>query len=196
MLATDLRHDLVRTVLEPLDRTDAAWAEARYREMQREIEAILPPVGAPVTHRAADLRYLGQEHTVAVTVGDLADWPTLRGRFDEAHRRAYGYAAPDVPVQLLNLRLTVVFTLAHPRLPALPPAAGVPAPFETRKIYSMLAGGPAEYRVFERDRLRAGHRIDGPAAVEEAGTTTIIDAEDVLAVDAHGCLVIEIAATR
>jgi N-methylhydantoinase A len=43
MLATDLRHDLVRTVLEPLERTDAAWAEARYREMEAEIAAILPP---------------------------------------------------------------------------------------------------------------------------------------------------------
>ena len=45
MLATDLRHDLVRTVLEPLERTDAAWAEARYGEMEREIEAILPRRG-------------------------------------------------------------------------------------------------------------------------------------------------------
>ena len=69
MLATDLRHDLVRTVLEPLERTDGAWAEARYREMEREIEAILPPVGPRRPHRAADLRYLGQEHTVTVEVG-------------------------------------------------------------------------------------------------------------------------------
>src|SRR6185436_7413026 len=40
MLATDLRHDLVRTVLEPLERTDAAWADVRYGEMEREIESI------------------------------------------------------------------------------------------------------------------------------------------------------------
>ena len=119
MLATDLRHDLVRTVLEPLGGTDAAWAGARYREMQREIESILPGVGAPVTHRAADLRYLGQEHTVTVPVGSLDEWPVLRGRFDEAHRRTYGYAAPEVEVQLLNLRLTVVYPLEHPRLPPL-----------------------------------------------------------------------------
>src|SRR3989449_3414189 len=59
MLASDLRHDLVRTVLEPLVGTDLAWAEARYAEMQREIESILPAVSAPVMHRAADLRYLG-----------------------------------------------------------------------------------------------------------------------------------------
>jgi N-methylhydantoinase A len=193
MLATDLRHDLVRTVLEPLDATDAAWAGARYLEMQREIEEILPPVGAPVMHRAADLRYLGQEHTVTVTVGDLADWLALRGRFDEAHRRAYGYAAADVPVQLLNLRLAVTFPLEHPRLPTLESAAGDATPFETRKIYSMLAQEAVEHRVFQRNGLRAGHRIDGPAAVEEDGTTTIIDAGDTLTVEPHGCLVIEVA---
>src|SRR5436190_1450009 len=60
MLASDLRHDLVRTVLEPLEATDAAWAQARYAEMQREVAAILPGDGAPLMHRAVDLRYVGQ----------------------------------------------------------------------------------------------------------------------------------------
>ncbi len=44
MLATDLRHDLVRTVLEPLERTDGAWAEARYREMERR-DRVHPAAG-------------------------------------------------------------------------------------------------------------------------------------------------------
>ncbi len=193
MLATDLRHDLVRTVLEPLDHTDPAWAEARYLEMQREIESILPPVGVPVMHRAADLRYLGQEHTVTVPVGSLEEWAALRARFDESHRRAYGYAAPEVEVQLLNLRLAVVYPLERPRLPGREPSAGPPAPFERRRIYSTRAQEAVEHRVFQRDGLRAGHAVDGPAAVEEAGTTTIIDSGDILRAEEHGCLVIEVA---
>ena len=84
MLATDLRHDLVRTVLMPLEGTNAAWAEARYEEMRREIAAILPGTGAPVMHRAVDLRYLGQEHTVTIALETLADWTQLRARFDAA----------------------------------------------------------------------------------------------------------------
>ena len=96
-------------------------------------------------------------------------------------------------MQLLNLRLAVTFPLEHPRLPTLPSAAGGAASFETRKIYSMLAQEAVEHRVFHREGLRAGHRIDGPAAVEEAGTTTIIDVGDALTVEPHGCLVIEVA---
>lgn len=192
MLATDLRHDLVRTVLEPLERTDAAWAEARYREMQREIESILPPVGAPVVHRAADLRYLGQEHTVTVPVDDLAGWAGLRGAFDAAHRRAYGYAAPDVEVQLINLRSTIVFPLERPPLRVLATRAGAPPAFETRKIYSSLLLDTPEYRVYQREALAAGDAIGGPAAIEEAGTTTIVEPGDQVTVEAHGCLVIDV----
>jgi N-methylhydantoinase A len=193
MLATDLRHDLVRTVLEPLERTDGAWAEARYREMEREIEAILPPVGEPVRHRAADLRYLGQEHTVTVEVESLAAWASLRSRFDAAHQRAYGYAAPDVEVQLLNLRLAVVYPLERAPLPALARGAGPAAAFETRKIYSTLLRDLLEYRIYGRDRLRAGDVIEGPAAVEEAGTTTMLEPGDRLQVEANACLVIDVA---
>ena len=40
--------------------------------MQREIDSILPGDGPPVVHRAVDLRYLGQEHTVTVTLADLS----------------------------------------------------------------------------------------------------------------------------
>jgi len=193
MLATDLRHDLVRTVLEPLERTDAAWAEARYREMEAEIAAILPPVGEAVHHRAADLRYLGQEHTVTVEVGDLGGWGALRERFDAAHRRAYGYAAPDVEVQLLNLRLAVVYPLPRAPLPSLPRGTGRTPAFETRRIYSTLLRDALDYRVYPRAALRAGDLIEGPAAIEETGTTTVLEPGDRLEVDGNACLVIDVA---
>ena len=194
MLATELRHDLVRTVLVPLEQADAGWAEARYEEMRREISTILPGTGEPLMHRAADLRYLGQEHTVTIALESLADWTELRARFDAAHERAYGYAARDVDVQLLNLRLTVVFPLDQPRLPTLDRRATGTPPFETRKIYSALAADDLEYRVYQRGTLKAGDEIHGPAAIEEPGTTTIIDDADTLSIEDHGCLVIHVAA--
>src|SRR5919201_5818615 len=159
MLSTDLRHYLLRTVLEPLEATDAAWAEARYAEMQQEVASILPGEGTPLMHRAVDLRYVGQEHTVTIAVTDLADWADLRKQFDQAHERAYGYAAADVDVQLLNLRTTIVFPLERPRLPALPARTGARPVFEMRKIYSMAAGDFMEHRVVARRDLLAGDTI-------------------------------------
>jgi N-methylhydantoinase A len=196
MLATDLRHDLVRTVLEPLEHTDAAWGQARYAEMQEEISSILPGDGPPVMHRAVDLRYLGQEHTVTVTLADLDDWPGLRKQFDDAHDRAYGYAAPDVDVQLLNLRLTVVYPIERPRLPTLQRRVSGNPKFETRQIHSTLAGEMKDFRVYQREDLLPGDAIEGPAAVEEPGTTTVIDTADRLSVEEHGCLIIHLHASE
>src|SRR4029453_17817577 len=83
---------------------------------------------------------------------------------------------------------------APPRRGALaPPASGAP-PFETRKIYSVLSGDSIEYRVYLRAALRAGDELQGPAAIEEPGTTTVIDATDTLSIENHGCLVIQLNA--
>ncbi len=219
MLATDLRHDLVRTVLEELDRTDAAWADRAFAEMAAEVRGAAEgepseknpnsPVGnsgtrnsadgnrgtriAAEERRAVDLRYLGQEHTVTVDVPDTALWDTLRSQFDAAHKRVYGYAAPEVEVELLNLRLTLVTPLEPPRLPVIERAAErAPTPFEIRPIYSMVVQGEVKCSVFRRDDLGVGDVVVGPAAVEEAGTTTVIEPGDVLRVEPHGCLVVEV----
>ena len=129
---------------------------------------------------------------MTVPVTELGDWPGLRRQFDHAHERAYGYAAADVDVQLLNLRLTLIRPLEPPRLPVLDRRrAGAPA-FETRKIHSMTAGDALEYRVYQRASLSPGDEVAGPAAIEESGTTTIIDAGDTLSVDDHGCLIIDL----
>src|SRR4029434_10123185 len=81
MLATDLRHDLVRTVLEPRERADAGWGDVRMRQLEHEVAAILPGEGKPVRRRAADLRYLGQEHTVTIGLAEADDWDRLRKQF-------------------------------------------------------------------------------------------------------------------
>jgi len=192
MLSSDLRHDLVRTVLETLTSTDAAWAARQFDDMSREMAARLPQVGEPVARHAVDMRYLGQIHTVTVELADTEMWDQLRAQFDAAHKRAYGYAAADVPVELINLRLTLVVPIERSRLPVLARASGDPA-FETRRIYSPGARAYTTYRVVQRDDLRAGHVIEGPAAVEEAGTTTLVEPGDVLTVEEHGCFLIRLS---
>ena len=130
---------------------------------------------------------------MTVEVGSLADWASLRSRFDAAHERAYGYAASDVEVQLLNLRLAVVYPLERPRLPTLEAGTGRGPAFETRKIYSTLLRDLLEYRVYARGALRAGDVVEGPAAVEEAGTTTLLEPGDRLRVESNACLLIDVA---
>jgi N-methylhydantoinase A/oxoprolinase/acetone carboxylase beta subunit len=58
----------------------------------------------------------------------------------------------------------------------------------------MVAADELEYRVYQREALRAGDHIQGPAAIEEPGTTTIIDGADTLSIENHGSLIIQVHA--
>jgi N-methylhydantoinase A len=192
MLAADLRHDLVRTVLKALDVTDKAWAAERYGEMAKEIGRLLPASGLLKLRNAVDLRYLGQIHTVTIELEDLQAWSGVRAAFDRAHEKVYGYSAPDVEVELLNLRLTGIIPIEPPKLSKVKPASRAAQPVAHRMIYSSATRQMVESRAFLRDTLAAGDRVVGPAAIEEASTTTILDIGDVMTVDEHGFLVIEV----
>jgi len=194
MLAADLRHDLVRTVFRPIDRTHPSWAARRFEEMLGELSGRLPPLARQEVERGVDLRYEGQIHTVSLHVESMEAWSGLRSRFDAAHERAYGYAAPEVEVELLNLRLALRAPVERPALVTLPRATSPAACREEREIYSLAAGRLVSTPAFVRDELRAGHEIAGPAAVEEPSTTTIIEPDDRLRVDTHGFLHVEIGA--
>jgi N-methylhydantoinase A len=49
--------------------------------------------------------------------------------------------------------------------------------------------------VYERERLRAGHRLRGPAIVEQFDTTVVIDQGATAEVDHHESLAIEVGAS-
>jgi N-methylhydantoinase A len=193
MLAADLRHDLIRTVVRPLDRTDSQWADARFAEMAAELKTALSESSGRLL-RSVDLRYLGQEHTVSVPLSDLSKWEGLREQFDLAHQRVYGYAAKEVEVELLNLRLSAISEMERPRLETISERTDSTLVMAEREIYSMNRRCMLATKVVRREELRSGDVIAGPAAIEEPSTTTIIEPQDELRVDDYGCLRIRIDA--
>jgi N-methylhydantoinase A len=64
----------------------------------------------------------------------------------------------------------------------------------SRPVYFGADFGALETPVFTREKLRAGNRIEGPALIEEAASTTVLNPGDLLKVDPFGNLVITISA--
>ena len=60
----------------------------------------------------------------------------------------------------------------------------------TRPAWSARERRMRAFIVFDRDRLRPGMAFEGPAIVEEASATTIVDDSATVEVDAYGSLVI------
>ena len=82
------------------------------------------------------------------------------------------------------------------RKPALEPVGAASddaqAAFSGKRPVYFAATGMVETPTYDRGRLKAGNRIEGPALIEEHASTTVVEPRDVLKVDAFGNLHIEV----
>lgn len=205
MLMADLRLDVVRTGVRNLGEMTGEEIDEAFRGLERECEEGLADGAIDFNEleflRAADMRYVGQEHTVTVTVPPIppgaegAD--VLKRAFDAAHELRYSHSAPGEPGQIVSLRVSAVGRLAKPDLVKIG-TGGSASPEAARRgdrdVVFSPADGPVRTAVYERSALLAGNWISGPAAIEEPTTTTLLRPGDSAEVDGYGNLLLEIGA--
>jgi N-methylhydantoinase A len=201
MLVADLRRDFVRTWFKPLDKADFGEMEQLYAAMEAEgMQAVERDVDDPSRigiSRAADMRYVGQEHAVTVDL-PLAlfrdrDRAGIKRHFDEVHAKRYGFNAPKDPAEIVSLYSSVVGRMEKPAPKRMRRARAERPPHEVRKVFFAELGGFVDTAVYLRADLPGGTRIKGPALIEEYASTSVIFPGDELEVSVYGDLVITIA---
>ena len=205
MLFSDLRYDFVRTWFTRLEDAPFDEIERVYRELEDQGRAAIAGTSlAPrkiVLKRAADMRYVGQEHAVTVdlplAVFEKQDRAAIKRHFDAMHELRYGTSAPDERAEIVSLRSTVTGVMRKP--PQETVKRGKSAPDKAaftgkRPVY--VDGKFRPTPTYARAALKAGNRIAGPALIEEHASTTVLLAGDKLEVDAHGNLLIKVAGGR
>ncbi len=199
LLVTDIKHDYSNTLIQRTDRLDVGTINRLYREMEERGKKALLTEGMGHSsigfERQVDMRYVGQSYELPIPLGDGkvedALEPMLK-HFHEEHERAYGFAAPDEPVEFVTLRLTAVGSIAKPKLRELPQGGGDVngARRAVGQVYFAEAGGFVDCPSYNRYQLPAGGVIEGPAIVEEMDSTTVIHPGFLAEVDRYGNLLI------
>jgi N-methylhydantoinase A len=202
MLMAEWRDDFVRTLVGALGGIASSDATRAFAELRSAGEAALARdnLARGRFDFAADLRYRGQEHTIAIPVAradDLtSDTDATRLRFNEQHDRRYGHAAPDQSIEIVNLRLTVTVprmddAMARWLSEPWSPTQGMSE--QRRPVVLDDPARPVEARILWRPGLAAGTEIVGPAVIEEPNSTTLIWAGDRVVVNEGGHLLVELA---
>jgi N-methylhydantoinase A len=146
--------------------------------------------------RSIEARYLGQNHELELPVTlerfDASTAEAMFTSFDQLHEARFGFANPGETIELVNVAVTATVVQAKPELRPIEPATAPFVPVATRRV--MFAQGWQMAPVIRREDLRAGHRIDGPAVIEEAASVTPLAPGLVLEVDRLGQLVVTEAA--
>jgi N-methylhydantoinase A len=201
MLVADLRRDYVQTLFARLDDLEMYELEADFEKLEAEGRQALERSGIPtdriIFERAADMRYIGQEHAVAVripaSVADETARTEIKRLFDEAHERRYSHSAPEESADIVSLRVSAIGRLGKPQFPKIP--QGKPAPVAARRgtrSVSFEGAGFVQTGVFDRTKLLQGNVIHGPAIIEEAASTTVVEPGDIVTVNAFGHLVMQL----
>ena len=207
MLFSDLRYDYVRTA--PMRLAEASFEEIEklYAGMISEgmlaLEGSDVPTAEVVVARAADMRYVGQEHSVTIDLSTALfkkqDRAAIKKRFDDVHLQRYGTSAPNEHAEIVSLRTTVTGVMKKPKLAKIKQGTSTPpkaASLKPRKVAFSELGKAVTTPIYARDALLARNKIKGPALVEEHASTTVVLPGDKLEVDDFGNLVITIGRSR
>jgi 5-oxoprolinase (ATP-hydrolysing) len=159
----------------PLTEEAMDGLRARLTELEEAGRAELHRQGAAGTLSAAHrlhLRYGGTDSFLPVPFGTHDE---LVAAFTEAHRRRFGFATPERPVIVEACVVEVTAPGERIEEAALPPRpAGGDVP-RLATITLFTGGAEREAPVLDREALRAGDRIPGPALIREAIATTVVE---------------------
>jgi N-methylhydantoinase A len=201
LLLTDLRADFAATRLHTLSTAALADITDAFRVLAGQADAWFVEEGIAAAARritrTVDMRYAGQNYELAIALPDgpigPASLEALAEGFAAAHQRMYGFVAEDDPVQLVTFRVEAAGIV--------PKASFKPQPDDgpdasdaivaRRQVWLPETGGFVACPVYDRERLRAGNRIAGPAIVEQMDATTLVLPGMVARVETYLNLILE-----
>jgi len=195
MLNMEVGRDFARSIISRKSFLDLERVNRLFAEMEVEGRQIVADLGISpkdtVIKRSLEMRYLGQFHEVEVSevpdgkIGSK-ELEEIVQAFHRRHQDLFTFNMPGRDVEFLNARLKATARQDPLKLAEIPRAKGKAdeALKRRRSILWNLTEGYEETPIYDGTRLACGHRIKGPAIIEEPLTTVVIPASYVCAVDA------------
>ena len=196
LLVSNLRAEFARTCLQRAGHYDMAQLGAVFVELTQDavawLEAESVPAPSRVLIKQASLRYKDQGFELDVPwhggVDDVA-LAALLDSFHDAHERSYRFALRDMPIEIVTLRVDAVGLLPPVTRHALVPRGPATDAIVGQQNIA-FADGTIEVPVYDRNRLGAGARIDGPAVITQLDATTLLLPGQAAEVEPYGSLIV------
>jgi N-methylhydantoinase A len=202
LLVTDIRSDYTLTRILEANQEAIPEMKTIFNKLESEARLWLEQEGVAEQDRlyrySVEMRYRGQNYELKVplesgelTGGDIAH---LVQRFHLLHEQNYGYLASEEPVQLVTFCIEALGTVPKVALKAYPKdrTDSRHALKESRPVYLEETGESADCPVYQRDLLRHGNIVMGPAIVEQMDSTTLILPGQEASVDPYHNIVIDV----
>jgi N-methylhydantoinase A len=198
-LLAPVAYEVVRSRRQNLSRLDPALVNHLMDEMHDESLGVVRMGTASQDlreYRHAYMRYVGQGHEILVelpveTYGE-EHGEIFRVAFESAYRRLYGRTMDGIDIEVLSWTLTVSEPVVENEPAGEPVSQETPGDgIGTQALFDPGVGNTVEARIYLRDALKPGVRVNGPALITEDQTTTVVPSAWSAEIDRCGHIVLE-----
>ena len=194
---TRLRNEASQTMIRRFSETSGEEIGLILNELAERAAQALDAEGVPrsdqTTQYQLDCRYRGQGFVLTVEI-DLNEFRqgglnVVRSRFADLHTQMFTFAH-DVEEEVVNLRAIAQGKATVAKSRSVQQGGPDPSAARVGDTRMYVDGAEREASVYDRAKLLAGNRIEGPAMITEMDSTTLILPDHVGEVDALGNILI------
>ncbi len=196
MLFADVVKDYSQTVLVKID--GDSWDIHNQLEMgfNTVVERALDDMknedikfSQTIIRRSLDMRYEGQSYELNVPYeNENSDFVN---QFHTLHEQRFSYARPEASVEVVNLRLSAIGETDKPEITSQEITDAEPPDTVSASNSMVFDGETYSTKFYQREGLRPGNRIKGPAIIVEFSATTVVPPNFSAFVDTYQNLILQ-----
>ncbi|MBW1972820.1 MAG: hydantoinase/oxoprolinase family protein, partial [Deltaproteobacteria bacterium] len=195
LLASDTMINQVRTHIVKTREVDVKEIEDIFADMLDEAYKSFKDKGIAKEDiqfiRYMDMRYIGQAFEIHVPISNPITQESLEKAFYDQYEMTYGYADRKEPTEIVNIRVSALYRNPRPALSTEKSKPKGNPNWNTRKVFFEDTGF-IDCKVAERDLLPYEIEFEGPAIIEEFGSTTVVLPNQKAKIDDLGNILIEV----
>jgi N-methylhydantoinase A len=178
-LLVDIKHDISRMYLSAVEDVNPSDVETAFQELEEEGRQHLLHEGVPNElmsfQRNIDMRYLGQWRAMSIEVGEnVTSLDAAVALFHKEHGREHNYSRLDAPVEVYRLTVNATGKTPKAEFAQHERVRSSPEPFTKRDVVFDEDPKAIMTPIYDRDKLKAGAVIDGPAIIEQLDSTILV----------------------
>lgn len=199
LLQSDMQHDFSNTEVVSVEDADVNKLEQSFNELENRGIDRLMTEGVRREDikliRTMDLRYQGQEYNLNIPFEGIVTVESLKQattQFHQVHRHTYGHSAENEPVEIVNVRLSVIGQIErgeNSKFPIEDNQLHSSSPVGHRTIY-FSGEGWVNTAIYQREDIAPNSRIEGPAVIVQMDSTIIVEPQQHITVDQYGNIII------
>ncbi len=196
LLLTDSIKDFSKSIMKNAEEMTREELRKHFKELEKKALSDMEEDGFSDKgiriFPSLDLRYLGQSYeiTVPYTSRNTGEFSFVSD-FHKAHRKLYSYHHEERPVEVVNIRVKAVGAGKKIKLKKMPQGDLNPEKAFLKKQTYYYKGRSHQAGVFNRALLSPGNRLNGPALIADAESTTFLPPSFGLNVDGFLNLIIQ-----